>query len=74
MHNCKRVQQGHTICAEHMLTKDGLRYRFKKQISDVITLEELETWRDLMIATMLPSDKSIPLDDRPQNYIDKVAM
>jgi hypothetical protein len=72
-HNCPRVQKGHDVCPEHMLTKDGLRYRFKKQMSDVISLEELTEWHDLMLATMLPSTKDIPLDDRPHDYIEKIA-
>ena len=72
-HNCKHVQSGHQICAEHMLTKDSLRYRFRKQMSDVITVEELTEWHELMLATMLPADKIIPLDDRPHAYIDKIS-
>lgn len=72
-HNCKRVQSGHKMCPEHMLTKEGLRYRFKKQMSDILTLEELTEWYELMQATMLPSDKLIPLDDRPIEVIEKIA-
>lgn len=72
-HKCKRVQSGHQVCAEHMLTRDGLRYRFKKQMQDVVTLEELQEWHELMTATMLPMDKTIPLDDLPQGVIDRVA-
>jgi len=72
-HNCKRVQTGHQICPEHMLTRDGLHYRFRKQMEDVISLEELTEWHELMKMTMLPKDKSIPLDDRPQAIIDRVA-
>jgi len=72
-HKCKRNQQGHQVCAEHMLTKDGLRYRFRKQMQDTFTLEELTEFKELMEATMLPSDKIIPLDDRPQATIDRVA-
>lgn len=72
-HNCKRVQSGHQVCADHMLTQSGLRYRFKKMMQDVIPLEELIEWHDLMNATMLPADKTIPLDDRPHAYIERVA-
>lgn len=72
-HNCKRKQPGHQVCHEHILTKDGLRYRFKKQLSDVITIEELTEWFELAQNTMLPADKVVPLDDRPQWYIDKIA-
>jgi hypothetical protein len=61
------------MCPEHMLTKEGLRYRFKKQMSDILTLEELTEWYELMQATMLPSDKLIPLDDRPNEVIEKIA-
>lgn len=72
-HKCKRVQSGHQVCAEHMLTKDGLRYRFRKQMQTIIPLEELQEWHELMNATMLPMDNSIPLDDRPQALIDRIA-
>jgi hypothetical protein len=72
-HNCKRPQSGHQVCAEHMLTKDGLRYRFKKQMQEVFTLEELSEFYELMKATMLPADRAIPLDDRPQTLIDRIA-
>lgn len=72
-HKCKRVQAGHQVCAEHMLTKDGLRYRFRKYMQTVIPLEELQEWHDLMTATMLPMDNTIPLDDRPQELIDRIA-
>jgi len=72
-HKCKRVQTGHQVCPEHMLTKEGLRYRFKKQMSDVLSLDELTEWHELMKATMLPSDRFIPLDDRPADYINKIA-
>jgi len=73
-HNCKRNQQGHNVCAEHMLTKESLRNRFRKQMQDVITIEELTDWHELMLATMLPLEKgTIPLDDRPQKVIDFIA-
>lgn len=72
-HNCKQVQAGHDVCAEHMLTKEGLKYRFRKQMEDVITLDELVEWHNSMTASMLPSDKIIPLDDRPHAYIDKIS-
>ena len=73
-HKCKRTQTGHQVCAEHMLTKDGLRYRFKRQMQDTFTVEELTELHELMKATMLPSDPSfIPLDDRPQALIDRIA-
>jgi hypothetical protein len=72
-HNCKYVQTGHQVCAEHMLTRDSLRYRFRKQMSDIISIEELTEWHELMTATMLPADKVIPLDDRPQSTIDFIA-
>lgn len=72
-HSCKRVQPGHQVCAEHMLTKDGLRYRFRKQMKDVISIEELTEWHELMEATMLPADSIIPLDDRPHSLIEKIA-
>jgi hypothetical protein len=73
-HKCKRVQTGHQVCPEHMLTRDGLRYRFRKQMEDVIPFEELMEWHEMMQATMLPADKSfVPLDDRPHTYIEKIA-
>lgn len=72
-HACKRVQPGHEKCAEHMLTKEGLRYRFRKQLEDTIDLEELVAWHELMTASMLPSDRIVPLDDRPHWYIEKIA-
>jgi len=72
-HQCKRPQSGHQICAEHMLTKEGLRYRFRKQMQDTFTVEELTDLYELMQATMLPADKSIPLDDRPQALIERIA-
>jgi len=72
-HSCPRVQAGHQVCAEHMLTKEGLRYRFRKQMEDVIPIEELMEWHELMKMTMLPADKVIPLDDRPQEIIERVA-
>jgi hypothetical protein len=72
-HNCKRVQSGHQVCSEHMLTKDGLKYRFKKQMSDVISIEELANWHEMMNTSMLPKDRLIPLDDRPHWYIEKIA-
>lgn len=72
-HHCKRVQQGHQVCPEHMLTKDGLRYRFRKQMEDVIPIEELTEWHELMTVAMLPKDKIIPLDDRPSDYIDRIS-
>jgi hypothetical protein len=72
-HNCKNVQYGHQVCPEHMLTKDGLRYRFRKQMEDVIPMDELNAWHELMTMTMLPKDKTIPLDDRPQILIDRIA-
>lgn len=72
-HNCKRLQPGHDVCAEHILTKDGLRYRFRKQMSDVIDIEQLTEWHELMLNTMLPADKIVPLDDHPQWVIEKIA-
>jgi len=72
-HKCKRPQSGHQVCAEHMLTKDGLRYRFKKQMRDTFAVEELVEMQELMNATMLPADKSIPLDDRPHSLIERIA-
>ena len=73
-HKCKYVQQGHKVCAEHMLTKESLRSRFRKQMQDVISMEELTGWHELMTATMLPVVRGvIPLDDRPQHVIDQVA-
>jgi hypothetical protein len=72
-HNCKYVQQGHQVCAEHMLTKESLRNRFRKQMQDVISIEELTEWHELMLHTMLPQDKVIPLDDRPQAVINLIA-
>jgi hypothetical protein len=72
-HKCKRVQNGHQVCAEHMLTKDGLRYRFRKQMQETFSLEELTELHELMTHTMLPSDKSIPLDDKPHAVIERIA-
>ena len=72
-HNCKRPQSGHQICAEHMLTKDGLRYRFKKQMQDTFELDELQELFEMMKHTMLPADKTIPLDDRPHSLIERIA-
>jgi hypothetical protein len=56
-----------------MLTKEGLRYRFRKQMQDVIPIEELTHWFNIMTASMLPSDGVIPLDDRPAEYIELIA-
>lgn len=72
-HNCKKPQSGHQVCAEHMLTKDGLRYRFRKQMQETFEIEELVEMHELMKATMLPADESIPLDDRPQALIERIA-
>ena len=72
-HHCKRVQQGHEVCSEHMLTRDGLRYRFRKQMEDIISIEELTEWHELMTVAMLPKDKIIPLDDRPHDYIERIS-
>lgn len=74
-HNCVRKQQGHKQCAEHMLSKDGIRYRFSRQLRDVIDMDQLQQWHELMLATMLPRSSSdrLPLDDRPQSFIDRVA-
>lgn len=72
-HKCKRIQSGHKLCPEHMLTREGLRYRFRKQMSDILTIEELTQWHELMEATMLPADRKLTLDDRPADYIDRIA-
>lgn len=72
-HNCKHVQSGHHVCPEHMLTKEGLRYRFRKQMQDVIPIEELTQWFNIMTASMLPADRIIPLDDRPAEYIEFIS-
>jgi len=72
-HKCKRVQSGHQVCPEHMLTRNGLRYRFRKQMEDTIPLEELQEWHELMKATMLPANEEIPLDDRPHTLIERIA-
>lgn len=72
-HHCKRLQQGHSVCSEHMLTRDGLRYRFRKQMEDVIPIEELTEWHELMTVAMLPRDKTIPLDDRPHEVIERIS-
>ncbi len=72
-HNCKRVQYGQKACAEHILTRQGLNYRFRKQMEAVLDLEELVAWHELMKSSMLDADDSTPLDDRPQWYIDQVS-
>lgn len=73
-HKCKRIQPGHQVCPEHMLSRNGLRYRFRKQMEDVVSLEELQEWHELMTATMLPkNDNEVPLDDRPHSYIERIA-
>lgn len=72
-HYCKRIQAGHQVCPEHMLTKDGLRYRFRKQMQDAFPIEELRELHELMTATMLPADTKIPLDDRPHTIIERIA-
>lgn len=72
-HNCVYKQTGHKQCAEHSLTKEGVRYRFRRQMQDTIDIDQLRDWHELMTATMLPRDKALPLDDRPQAYIDAVA-
>ncbi len=72
-HKCKHNQAGKDSCAEHILTKEGVRFRFKAQMIDVIGMDQISEWHDLMLATMLPSTKGVPLDDRPQWYIDKVS-
>jgi len=40
---------------------------------DTFTVEELVEMQELMNATMLPADKSIPLDDRPHTLIERIA-
>jgi hypothetical protein len=71
-HGCKNKVQGNAVCAEHMLTRDGLRYRFRKQMEAVFPLEELIAMHELMMATMLETEKGvIPLDDRPAKYINQ---
>jgi hypothetical protein len=70
---CVYKQPGHKVCAEHMLTKDGVRFRFRRQMQDVLSIDELRTWHEIMLATMLPGDKVLPLDDRPQSFIDRVT-
>jgi hypothetical protein len=72
-HSCKYIQPGRDSCPEHLLGRDGIRYRFRKQMEDVLTYEEINTWHELMLATMLPSDKIMPLDDRPASYITQIA-
>lgn len=72
-HQCKRVQHGQKACAEHILTRQGLNYRFRKQMEAVFDLEELVDFHNTMKASMLPADGTTPLDDRPQWYIDQVA-
>jgi hypothetical protein len=56
-----------------MLTKDGLRYRFRKQMLATFTPEELSELQELMTATMLPADKIRPLDDMPHALIERIA-
>ncbi len=58
------------MCAEHSLSRDGIRYRFRRQLEDTIDIDQLRVWHELMLATMLPRDKSLPLDDRSQSFID----
>lgn len=72
-HKCKRPQSGHQVCAEHMLTKDGLRYRFRKQMQDTFTVDELTELHEMMQKTMLPADNAIALDDRPHSLIERIA-
>lgn len=72
-HNCVNKQPGHKVCAEHMLTKEGIRFRFRRQMQETLEIEELQSWHELMQATMLPRDRALPLDDRPQSYIDRVT-
>lgn len=72
-HNCTYKQPGHKQCAEHTLSKDGVRYRFRRQMQDTVNIDQLREWHELMCATMLPKDHYLPLDDRPQTYIDRVA-
>lgn len=72
-HNCTYKQPGHKVCAEHSLSKDGIRYRFRRQLQDTVDIDQLRQWHELMSVTMLPRDKTLPLDDRPQSFIDMVA-
>ncbi len=72
-HNCKRTQHGQDVCAEHILTRQGLNYRFRKQMQAAFDMSELTAFYETMRASMLPADTGTPLDDRPQWYIDQVA-
>lgn len=74
-HNCTKKQAGHKQCAEHSLSRDGIRYRFSRQLRDTVNVDELWKWHEMMLATMLPRDpkQPLPLDDRPQAYIDHVT-
>jgi hypothetical protein len=42
-------------------------------MQDTFTLEELLEFQEMMKHTMLPADKVIPLDDRPQTLIERIA-
>ena len=72
-HNCKHPQAGKDVCPEHILTKEGIRFRFKKQMKDTINQQEIKEWYQTMFHSMLPIDNSVPLDDRPHWYIEKIA-
>jgi hypothetical protein len=42
-------------------------------MEDVIPLDELMEWHELMKMTMLPVDGTIPLDDKPHSLIERIA-
>ena len=72
-HNCKNIQHGQKVCAEHLLARTGVQYRFRKMLEDILSYEEIAGWHELTTASMLPADKSKPLDDCSQNFIDRIS-
>jgi hypothetical protein len=42
-------------------------------MQDTFELDELQELFEMMKHTMLPADKTIPLDDRPHSLIERIA-
>lgn len=72
-HHCTNKRAGHKQCAEHMLSKQEIRIRFRRQLRDVIGIDQLQSWHELMLSSMLPGDTILPLDDRPHGYIERIT-
>lgn len=70
--SCRRLRPDRTICYEHTLQWPVIRKWMAMMIVDAYEIDELRNLHNLMMAAMLPKG-GIPLDDRPQITIDRVA-